>query len=223
MLTTNGATPPSAVNDAFLVDLSPRGTRERKSFLVDNSALQAIVRNNGTTTLTSVTITVAMDAGAPAATTFPLSLAAGSDTTLNLSPVSGSAGNHTLTIYTTAPNGTTDDFLNNDTLYSFINILTTSSTLPFSQDFSSSTFPPAGWQTWNPNSGASNTWTRDAVSGYTSPGAAFFDNYNINESGTLDELITPALDPGNATDVTLNFKVAYARAGCFGCIYMGRT
>ena len=210
LLTTNGATPPSAVNDAFLVDLSPRGTRERKSFLVDNSALQAIVRNNGTTTLTSVTITVTMDAGAPATTTFPLSLATGSDTALNLAPVSGSAGNHTLTIYTTAPNGTTDNFLDNDTVYSFINILTTSSALPFSQDFGSSTFPPTGWQTWNPNSGASNTWTRNVVSGYTSPGAAFFDNYNIDQAGTMDELITPALDPGNATDVTLNFKVAYA-------------
>ena len=28
----------------------------------------------------------------------------------------------------------------------------------------------------------------------------------------MDELITPALDPGNATDVTLDFKVAYRRA-----------
>ena len=211
-LTTNGATPPSAVTDAFLIDLSPRGTRERKSFLADNSALQAIVRNNGTTTLTSVTIAVTMDAGAPATTTFPLNLAAGGDTTLNLAPVSGSAGNHTLTVYTTTPNGTTDAFLDNDTLYSFINILIGSSTLPFSQDFSSSTFPPTGWQTWNPNSGSSNTWTRDVVSGYTSPGAAFFDDYNINQAGTLDELITPALDPGDATDVTLNFKVAYTPA-----------
>jgi hypothetical protein len=210
LLTTNGATPPSSVTDAFLLDLSPRGTRERRSFFVNNSPLQAIVRNNGTTALTAVTITVTMDAGAPAAVTFSLNLAPGNDTTLNLAAVSGSMGNHTLTIYTTAPNGTTDNFLNNDTIYSYINIVTASSTLPFSQDFSSSTFPPTGWQTWNPNSGASNTWTRDAVSGYTAAGAAFFDDYNINQAGTMDELITPALDPANATDVTLDFKVAYA-------------
>jgi len=210
LLTTNGATPPTPVTDAFLVNLSPRGTRERKSFLVNNTPLQAIIRNNGTTTLTSVTITVTMDAGAPAPATFVLNLAAGSDTTLNLAPVSGSMGNHTLTIYTTSPNGTTDNFLNNDTIYSYINIITASSTLPFTQDFSSSTFPPAGWQTWNPNGGASNTWKRDVVSGYSGPGAAFFDNYNINQGGMLDELITPALDPADATDVTLDFKVAYA-------------
>jgi hypothetical protein len=147
LLTTNGATPPSAVTDVFLVNLSPRGTRERKSFFVDNTPLQAIIRNNGTTSLTSVTMEVQMDAGVVVPTTFPLNLAVGSDTTLNLTPVSGSAGNHTLTIYTTAPNGSADDFLNNDTIYSYINIVTVSSALPFTQDFSSSTFPPAGWQT----------------------------------------------------------------------------
>lgn len=211
LLTTNGATPPSPVTDAFLVDASPRGTRERKSFVANNSALQAVVRNNGTTTITSVTIGIAMDASAAATTTFPLSLAAGRDTTLNLAAISGAAGNHTLTIYTTAPNGTADNFLYNDTLYSFINLVTASATLPFTQDFSISTFPPIGWQIWNPN-GGTNTWKRDVVSGYSSPGAAFFDNYNINDAGTMDELITPVLDPGNATDVTLDFKVAYAPA-----------
>jgi hypothetical protein len=210
LLTTNGATPPSAAIDAFLLDLSPRGTHERKSFLVANTPLQAVVRNNGTTTLTSVTLNVEMDAGAPTVTTFPLSLAAGRDTTLNLAGISGSAGNHTMTVYTTSPNGSTDNFLNNDTIYSYVNILSASSPLPFTQDFSLSTFPPAGWQIWNPNSGASNTWKRDVVSGYSAPGAAFFDDYNVNQAGTMDELITPALDPGNATDVTLNFKVAYA-------------
>ena len=211
LLTTNGGTPPSSVTDAFLVGLSPHGTRERKSFLVDNTALQAIVRNNGTNALTSVTISVAMDAAAPTTTTFPLNLAAGTDTTLKLNSITGTAGNHTLTVFTTAPNGTTDDFLNNDTLYSFINILTESSPLPFTQDFSSSTFPPIGWQTWNPNGGAA-TWKRDVVSGYSAPGAAFFDNYNVNDAGTMDELITPALDPGDASDVSLNFKVAYTPA-----------
>jgi hypothetical protein len=211
LLTTNGATPPSSVADAFLVDLSPRGTRERKSFLVNNTPLQAIVRNNGTAALTSVTVTVTMDAGSPVTTTFPLNLATGRDTTLNLAPISGATGNHTVTVYTTAPNGTVDNFLNNDTLYSFVNILSTSTALPFSQDFSSSTFPPTGWQTWEPNTG-SGTWSRSTVAGYTSPGAAFFDDYTINEAGTMDELITPALDPGDATDVTLEFKVAYTPA-----------
>lgn len=210
LLITDGGTPPSAVNDAFLVDLSPRGTRERKSFFVNNTPLQAVVRNNGTTILSSVTLNVSMDGGAITNTTFPLNLAAGNDTTLDLAAISGAEGNHTLAIYTSAPNGATDDFLNNDTLYSFINIITASATVPFAEDFSLSAFPPAGWQTWNANTPANNTWARNATAGYTAPGAAFFDNYDINQVGTLDELITPALDPQGITDLRLDFKVAYA-------------
>ncbi len=198
------------MNDAFLVDLSPRGSHERRSFVINNTPFEAIIRNNGTATLTSVTLNVSIDGGAPGSTVFPLNLAVGNDTTLNLTAISGSAGDHTLSIYTSLPDNATDDYTNNDTLYSYINIQTATATLPFSEDFSLSTFPPAGWQIWNPNNGATNTWTRDAVSGYSAPGSAFFDDYNINEIGTLDDLITPALDPGSSTDVQLNFKVAYA-------------
>ncbi|HEY1871628.1 MAG TPA: choice-of-anchor J domain-containing protein, partial [Chitinophagaceae bacterium] len=210
LLTTNGATAPSPITDAYLVDLSPRGSRERRSFFVSNTPLQAVVRNNGTSTLTSVTLNLSVDAAAPVSTVFPLSLPAGSDTTLNLAPITGSAGNHTLVIYTSSPNGVSDGYLNNDTLNSYINIIGANASLPFSEDFSSTTFPPAGWQIWNPNGGASNTWTRDPISGATNAGSAFFDNFDINQDGTLDELITPAIDPGTNTNVELDFKVAYA-------------
>src|SRR5205814_1340168 len=46
--------------------------------------------------------------------------------------------------------------------------------------------------------------------GYTSAGSAYFDNYNINQAGTLDDLITPVLDLDGATTATLSFKVANA-------------
>jgi hypothetical protein len=210
LLTTDGATPPSAVTDAFLVDVSPRGLHERKSFVVNNTPLQAIVRNSGTSILTSVTLNISIDAGVPATTVFPLNLPAGSDTTLNLAAISGSSDNHTFKIYTSAPNSAADDFTNNDTIYSYINIHTGTATLPFSEDFTSSTFPPAGWQTWNPNGGALNTWTRDANSGNIAPGAAYANGYDNDEIGTLDEMISPALDLGTATDVRLTFKLANA-------------
>lgn len=209
-LTTDGATPPSAVNDAFIVDVAPHGFPERRSFIVNNTPLRAAIRNNGTTMMTSVNLNVALDANTPSTTTFPLNLAPGNDTTVELGLISGTTGRHTLAIYTSSPNGNSDDFLYNDTLYSFINIDTATAPLPFSEDFSSATFPPTGWQIWNPNGNPSNTWTRDAASGYTNAGSAFFDNYNIDEIGSLDELITPALDIGTASDVQLNFKVAHA-------------
>ncbi len=139
-----------------------------------------------------------------------MNLAAGRDTTLNLAALSGAAGNHTYTVYTTAPNGGTDNFLNNDTLLSYIAIHAGASSLPFSEDFTSATFPPANWQLWNPNGGATTTWTKSTASGSAAAGSAFFDNYNINQAGTLDELITPALDLGGAPGALLSFKVAHA-------------
>ncbi|HEV8284303.1 MAG TPA: choice-of-anchor J domain-containing protein [Chitinophagaceae bacterium] len=210
LLTTDGATPPSAVTDAFLVDVSPRGLRERKSFIVNNTPFQATIRNSGTNSLNSVTLNVSVDAGAPVAIIFPLSLMAGSDTTLSLAAISGTAGNHTLTIYTSSPNGIADNFLNNDTIYSYINIHTSEATIPLTENFTSTAFPPSGWQVWNPNTGSTNTWTRDATSGYSAEGSAFFENFNTDQIGTLDELITPALDLGTTTEVQLSFKVANA-------------
>jgi Secretion system C-terminal sorting domain/Pregnancy-associated plasma protein-A/CARDB len=210
LLTTDGATPPSAVTDAFLVNVSSRGLPERRSFLVNNTPFQAIVRNTGTGILLSVTLNVIMDAGGPVTTVFPLALAPGSDTTLNLSAISAAAGNHTITVYTSAPNSITDNFLNNDTLQSFINIHDGAATLPFSEDFSSGVFPPAGWQLWNPNGDPANTWTRNTTSGFTAAGSAFFNNYDIDEAGTLDDLVMPALNLGTATSALLTFKVANA-------------
>lgn len=210
LLTSDGATPPSAITDAYLVNVSPRGTPERRSYIVNNTPFQAMVRNGGTSLLTAVTLNTAIDAGAPAAITFPLNLQPGADTTLNLDAISVAAGNHTLTVYTSSPNASTDNFLNNDTLQSFINILSSSATIPFSEDFTSATFPPAGWQLFNPNSGSSSTWTRNTTSGFIAAGSAFFDNFTINQSGTLDDLVTPAIDPGAATSALLTFKVAYA-------------
>jgi len=153
---------------------------------------------------------VGIDGGSPATTAFALNLSPGSDTTLNLGLLSSTPGNHTVSIYTSLPNGAADNFLNNDTLFSFINIDTATAALPFLEDFSSATFPPPGWEIWNPNGGATNTWTRNGASGYTNAGSAFVDNYNIDELGALDELITPAIDLGTAGDVQLNFKVAHA-------------
>jgi hypothetical protein len=210
LLTTDGAIPPSAVNDAFLVNVSPRGVRERRSFFVNNTPLSATVRNNGTAALSLVQVSVAVDANAPTTTTFAINLSPGSDTTLSLGIISNTPGNHTLAIYSSLPNGAADDFLNNDTLFSFVNIDTATATLPFAEDFSSATFPPIGWQTWNPNGDPANTWARDGVSGYTNAGSAYFDNYNVDEVGSLDDLITPAIDIGTANGVQLNFKVAHA-------------
>ena len=120
LLTSDGATPPVDVTDAFMVNVTPRGTPERPAYIANNTPFTANVRNTGTGNLTTVTVNVNLDGVNVAPIVFPLALAPGEDTTLNLAPITGSPGFHTLTVYTSAPNGTTDTFLNNDTLLSYI-------------------------------------------------------------------------------------------------------
>jgi len=210
LLTTDGGTPPAGTTDAFMVNVSPRGLPERRSFVVNNTPLQAIVRNLGVTTLTSVRVNVAIDGGAATSTPFTLSLAPGADTTLNLAPISAAVGGHTLTVFTTAPNGGSDNLTYNDTVRSPIFIHGGTGALPFAESFNSGTFPPSGWVVFNPNGDPANTWKIDGTSGSLAAGSAFFDNYNISQVGTLDELITPAIDIGSAGGAVLSFRVANA-------------
>lgn len=209
LLTSNGATPPVSVTDAYLVSIAPMGLPERIKHIINNTPLSITIRNSGTSNLTSVTANVKLDAGAAVPTVFPLALAPGNETTLQLAPIVAVAGQHIITIYTSAPNGSTDNFLSNDTLQSFLYVTAGTATTPFSEDFSTATFPPAGWQLWNPNGGTTNTWTRSSASGNIGAGSAFFNNFSISQTGTLDDLVTPAISYGVNDSSLLTFDVAY--------------
>ncbi|HEY9339972.1 MAG TPA: T9SS type A sorting domain-containing protein [Hanamia sp.] len=205
--TSNGATAPVAVTDAFLVTVSPRGIPERREFILNNTSLTATVRNSGTTLLNSVTLNIKMDGGTTKSTVFPISLNAGRDTVLQLGVINGTAGTHTFTISTSAPNNGTDGFTNNDTLLSFVYITSGTIAAPFTETFTNATFPPAGWQVWNPN--VNTTWERSATSGFNAAGAATVQNFDYEGGGQLDDLISPAIDLGSADSALLTFRVAY--------------
>jgi hypothetical protein len=209
LLTSNGATPPVPVTDAFLVGITPKGGCDQRQFISNNTPLKATVRNFGTSPLNSVMITVSIDGTSGVPTLFPLSLAPGSDTVLNLAPITGSTGSHTINVALSAPNGGVDDFTNNDSYTSYVSIkANTVLTAPFTEGFNSGL--PTNWTVFNPHGGAANTWTWDGSSGATAPGSAAFLNYDINQSGTLDELITPFISLGSADSSLLSFKVANA-------------
>ena len=205
--TSNGATPPVSVTDAYLVTTTPRGTPERRAFIINNTPLKVIVRNYGTTVLNRVTVNVKLNSDPAVATTFALSLAPGSDTSLSVGNLTGPNGTHTLTISTSNPNNTTDAFSNNDTLQSFIFISNAVLNAPFIENFSGGVFPPTGWRIWNPNN--NTTWERNATSGYSAAGSATVQNYSYNGGGQLDDLITPEINTGVADSSLLSFKVAY--------------
>ncbi|MEO6686551.1 MAG: choice-of-anchor J domain-containing protein, partial [Dyadobacter sp.] len=205
--TSNGATPPVGVTDAFLLSATPRGIPERRANILNNAPVTIVLRNNGTTVLNSITINRKMDNNAATGNVFLLNLQAGKDTILQLDPIVESAGSHIFTLYTSLPNAATDRFPENDTIESFISINGNVVNAPFNEYFTSASFPPAGWSIWNPQQ--NTTWIESVTSGYTAAGAATVQNFSYKNGGELDELNTPAIEFNGADSAVLLFKIAY--------------
>jgi hypothetical protein len=79
--------------------------------------------------------------------------------------------------------------------------------VPLCEDFTSVTFPPAGWSLVYTGTAY---WTRNAVSGFgIGVGSAKYDMWNAS-TGTIQSLVTPTITSSVATD-SLTFTIAYAR------------
>lgn len=171
------------------------------------------IKNFGTTTLTSCDINYKVDAGTVSTIPWTGSLATGATAVVTLPTITASVGGHTLTSYTSNPNGTADlDAANNQTVKSFA-IIGTGSSAPMVEGFQLTTFPPAGWFINNADNGP--TWTRRA-GGATAGGFAAstactkIDFYN-SPSGQIDEFYAKNVDLTGATGVNLTFSVAHAQ------------
>lgn len=208
LMNSDKGTAPIPVADAYLVKLSPYGKPETRTYVTNNIPLTVTVRNYGNTVLSTVKLTAKLDGTQIADDIKTVNLAVGQETEIYLGNINAAAGSHTLTIYTSNPNNTSDAFTGNDTLQSFIFINQSTINAPFAENFSNDVFPPVGWNIWNPNN--NNTWTKSATSGYAAAGAATIQNYNYNGGGQLDDLVLPAIELGAADSSLLTFRIAYA-------------
>jgi len=169
------------------------------------------IKNFGTTTLTSCTINYKVDAGTVMTAPWTGSLATGATTTATLPAVTATAGGHTFTSYTSAPNGGTDfDAANDQQVKSFAIVSSTGSASPLMEGFTAATYPPTGWFIDNPDGGP--TWTRKTGAGGfgTSTACSKLDFYS-SPSGQVDEFYAKNVDYSGTTTATLTFNVAYAQ------------
>lgn len=93
----------------------------------------------------------------------------------------------------------------------YINV-TTAQILPSSESFSQTLFPPNGWELFD--DGNNNvTWQKNNTTGGfgLSGQSTFFDNYNFDEHGKRDALITQNYNLTGVTNPKLTFDVAYSR------------
>ncbi|HYG51533.1 MAG TPA: choice-of-anchor J domain-containing protein, partial [Flavobacteriales bacterium] len=190
---------------------------------------EVVLRNYGTTTLTSCDINYYLDAASPTTFAWTGSLSSGASVVVTLPSFTTGAAAHTWTAYTTNPNGSADGNTSNDSTTNSFTVTTapSGSVLPFTEGFEPVTFPPTGWTIVNPDINV--TWVRStAAGGYgTSTAAARFDNFSsvTDISGEHDYLVTPALDFSGSGTLNLTFDVAYARydASYFDSLYVWIT
>lgn len=114
------------------------------------------------------------------------------------------AGTYSVTLTVTNATGT-----DTETKVNYITVVAAGS-LPVSEGFQTTTFPPAGWQLLNFDNAF--TWQRvTTVGGYgTSSASIYVNNYDYNDPGQQDVLLLPPVNFTGVTNGRLTFDYAYA-------------
>ena len=166
----------------------------------------AVITNSGVTTLTSCTVNYKIDNGTVNSINWTGSLTTGQTDVINLPLQNSATGAHTFYVYTSQPNGGTDNNLNNDQKGIGYAIYSSPSGTPVAEGFLTTTFPPANWIELNPDGGSAN-WSRVAAGNPT--GSAKYDYYNNANNGDLDDLVLPTMDFSANSNPVMTFSLAY--------------
>lgn len=196
---------PNNMNDAGINEiLSPQG------IICSNTiSPEVILRNFGNDPLTSVTINYQTTGGVQ---TFAWTgnLASNQTEVVVLPAITVTSGNIVLDVYTSNPNGTTDDTPINDVASIQLSVFTNTVSLPFEEAFENDVFASGEWSLVNPDN--SITWELFNVAGIT-PGntAAKIDFFNYEQQSRRDGLISPKISLSGYTSAEMSFDHAYRR------------
>jgi Secretion system C-terminal sorting domain len=160
------------------------------------------IQNAGVTTLTSCTINYKIDNGTVMTQAWSGSLATGQNEVVALPLQTATAGTHTITVYTTSPNGVTDNNVQNDDGAQPFIVFGPTSLAPVTQAFATAGIP-AGYSVQNDDGGY--TWARVT----TMSGCLKYDAYNNGNIGDIDFFYLPRLDLTGLTNMQLRFDVAH--------------
>lgn len=170
-------------------------------------------KNNGSNTITTMTINPYLDGTPQTPYSWSGSLAAGATVAVNMPGLTPSNGLHTYSVNITSVNGAADANSANNTKSGQFMLVSSYAPAPITQSFSLTTFPPANWAMYNPDGGTA-TWSRIATTGayaVTPLGCAKYDFFNNSSTTDKDDLILPAADFTGLSNMKLTFDVAYAQ------------
>ncbi len=217
--TLNGYDPntPSLTYDAQLLSItSPSGT-----LCTGPHSPVISIKNNGTVTLTSMTINYQIDGGAATPYAWSGSLVSGASANVTMPSITIAAGAHTYTatIVAGSLNGSQSDLntANNALTSNYTGSGGAGTPIPFTEGFEAVTFPPTGWTNQNPDGNVGSAlWVRTTTASGFGGSTASALNDQITPAtttvGQVDNLITPYLNfTTQATPINLTFAVANAR------------
>lgn len=167
--------------------------------------------NPGTNDITMVEIHYHLDGGAASMYNWTGTLAPGASVDVTLPSLTVDNGAHQFNAWTSMPNGNDDMNPMNDRQAGSFRAVQPVQSVPFFEDFTSTTFPPTGWNYvhFNPN----NLMTRNTTSAFgAGSGSLKMDHFSgqMDINGQLDHMMMPRVDLSTATaGTTLDFAVAY--------------
>jgi PKD repeat protein len=208
-LITSDACIPPAVSDASVVNiLSPKGDNCAGSITPS-----VVLRNRGTSNLTSAKITYTIDGMNPVVFNWTGNIAPAGQATVALPAFTATLGNHLFRAESSLPNGVVDPYTEFDA--SEIYFAVSHGYQPnYTQDFDGGQFPPdIRWTVVNPNSDCYQWIGGVATSstGQFNNACAMMPNYG-NATSADEYLYSPLfILPCGSTSAQLTFDVAYRR------------
>jgi hypothetical protein len=204
LLSSNACVPLNLLsNDALVLNvLSPFGQ------VCENSITPSVIlKNQGMNTLTAVKINYVVDDGTVKTYNWTGRLTALKTDTVQLENSTTGEGQHILKVYTSLPNNIADNDPTNDTAWTTYQYYVDGS-LPYTEGFESSSFPPAGWEIKNYDN--SFTWEITSDAARSGSKSIVMHNLAYNTNDAVDDILTPMFDPTGKDSVFLFFDVAAA-------------
>jgi len=171
---------------------------------------QVRVKNYGQDTITALNINFQLDTGVVQIFPWTGSLAPGATADVTLPSMTSTAGNHSFTVYTSDPNGTSDQNTFNDTRTTTFDINSIVAAAPVTEGFEAVAFPPAGW-TFVDNNSPTMFYHLTAAGGFGNSTSSLRARCYVLAGAYASMLSTPIDFSSLISPAFLTFSVAYAR------------
>lgn len=209
LLTSNGCLPVVPLqNEAGIISIS----NPTSQLCTSNGNAVIVIKNFGINNLTSAKINYQLDATG-IINTIPWTGNLGWNQTAIITIPNtyfGGVGNHSFRAFTSEPNGVADQDPSNDGViktFQVLQIFNRLGNVSYTEEFTSSTFPPVSWTIVNPD--ADMTWQRNATIGKTNSGTAWFNDFRNTTNNRIDDLLLPNYSYSGVDSVFLTFNLAH--------------